>query len=232
MERYFKGCSIENLGLKGKTAIVTVGNSDLGKNYALALAKAGANLVIHTNDTKWDHIRTLIERENKEVIFVKGDLFNKNDRKLMINLALKVYGKIDILINNTEIDVNPYLFIKDSSYYHGLVRKNLAESYFLNEDIGEIMKSQNYGKIINVISKISNVADEEFKYEDTKQMEKITKKFAKELAVNNIQVNGIDKVEKGADPIDIARTIVFLASKLSDYINGMIVPFNEKFALQ
>jgi len=52
MERYFKGCSIENLGLKGKTAIVTAGNNILGKTYALALAKAGANLIIHTNDTK------------------------------------------------------------------------------------------------------------------------------------------------------------------------------------
>lgn len=233
MERYFKGCSIENLGLKGKTAIVTEGNNILGKTYALALAKAGANLIIHTNDTKWDQIRILIEKENHEVIFVQGDLSNKKDRDTIINLAMKVYGKIDILINNIEITMNQPLFICDNKYNNKVIQKNLATTYFLNKEIGDMMKEQNYGKIVNSMSISSIRSEDEFYYENSKyHLEKMTRKFAQELASSNVQVNCIDKIEKESNPIDIARTIVFLASKLSDYINGKIVSFNRQYMPQ
>lgn len=224
MERYFEGCSIETLGLNGKTAIVTEGNNTLGRNYALALAKAGANLIIHTNDTKWDQIRTLIEKENQEFIFVKGDLSNKKDRETIINLAMNVYGKIDILINNTEIAMTSPLHIYDDGYNNEMVQKNLSTTYSLNKEIGEMMKKQNYGKIVNVMSVVSITNKKEFYYENTKNnLEKMTRKFAKELASYNIQVNCIDKIQGESNPIDIARTIVFLSSKLSNYINGKIV---------
>ena len=86
--------------LDGKIAIVTGGNTGLGQGYAVALAKAGADLVIPTYDTNWDETRLLIEKEGRSVTFVQADLTKKEDREKVVKIAMEVYGKIDVLINN------------------------------------------------------------------------------------------------------------------------------------
>lgn len=224
MERYFNGCSIENFELSGKVAVITDGNTPLGQNYAIALARAGVKLIIHTNDTKWDQIRRLIEKEGQEVIFFKGDLNNEQDRKNLIDMAIKIYGKLDILINNIEIIIKYPLFIHDNEYYNEIIDKKLSYTYLLIKEADSVMKKNNYGKIINLMMVDSFFRCDEFAYKNSNELlERMTRELAKELVNDNIQINCLNNISKNSDPIEIARAIVFFASNLSDKVNGDVI---------
>lgn len=225
MERYFNGCSIENFELSGKVAVITDGNTPFGQNYAIALARAGVKLIIHTNDTKWDQIRRLIEKEGQEVIFVKGDLNNEQDRKRLIDIAIKIYGKLDILINNIEIIINYPLFIHDNEYYNEVIDKKLFYTYLLIKEAESVMKKNNYGKIINLMMVDSFLRCDEFAYKNSSELlERMPRELAKKFVNDNIQINCLNNISKNSDPVEIARAIVFLASNLSDKVNGDVIP--------
>src|SRR5471030_1222196 len=92
--------SMDFFSLKEKVAIVTGGNSGLGQGYAVALAKAGADLIIPTYDKNWDETRELIEKEGRKVVFVQADLTKKEDRENVVKVTMAEFGKIDVLVNN------------------------------------------------------------------------------------------------------------------------------------
>lgn len=243
--------SMDFFRLDGKVAVVTGGNTGLGQAYAVALAKAGADLVIPTYDNNWDETRELIEAEGKKVVFVQADLTKKEDRSKVINIVIDNFGKIDILINNAgTIRRAPLLEYKDEDW-NAVMDINLNAVYFLSQEAAKIMVEQGYGKIINVASMLSFQGGKFVPpYTASKHgVAGITKAFANELACKNIQVNAIAPgyiktantapiradekrnseilsripAEKWADPFDLMGAIVFLSSKASDYVNGHIL---------
>ena len=66
--------SLDYFSVQDKVAIVTGGNKGLGQAYAVALAKAGADLFIVTHGTEWDETRALIEETGRKVEFFQADL--------------------------------------------------------------------------------------------------------------------------------------------------------------
>lgn len=237
--------------LDGKVAIVTGGNTGLGQAYAVALAKAGADLVIPTYDNNWDETRELIEKEGKKVVFVQGDLTKKEDRAKVVEAAMNEYGKIDVLINNAgTIRRTPLLEYKEEDW-NAVMDINLNAVYFLSQDVARIMEKQGGGKIVNVASMLSFQGGKFVPpYTASKHgVAGITKAFANELACKNIQINAIAPgyiktantapirsdekrnaeilgripAERWADPFDLMGAIVFLSSKASDYVNGHIL---------
>lgn len=224
MERYFNGCSIENFELGGKVAIITDGNSDFSKNYAIALARAGVKLVIQTSDTKWDEVRRLIEKEGQEVIFVKGNISDDECRKRIIDIAMQVYGKIDIFINNIEVIIKKPLFIFDNEYYNEVINGKIFATYSFIKDLKCVMKENKYGKIINIMRIDSIFGAEKCKFTNSSNsIEKMTMELSKELVEDNIQVNCISNISKITNPVEVARSIVFLSSSISDNINGDVI---------
>lgn len=237
--------------LKDKLAIVTGGNTGLGQAYAVALAKAGADLVIPTHGKNWDETRKLIEKEGRQVTFVQGDLTNREDRKNIVKIAMEVYGKIDILVNNAGTIRRASLLEYTEEDWNAVMDINLNALYFLSQDVAKIMEEQGHGKIINVASMLSFQGGKFVPpYTASKHgVAGLTKAFANELACKNIQVNAIapgyiktantapiradekrnaeilDRIPAGrwADPFDLMGAIVFLASKASDYVNGHIL---------
>lgn len=243
--------SMDFFNLNGKVAVVTGGNTGLGQAYAVALAKAGADLLIPTFDTNWDETRELIEAEGKKVVFVQGDLTKKEDRSKVVNKALEEFGKIDILINNAgTIRRAPLLEYKEEDW-NAVMDINLNAVYFLSQEVAKIMEKQGGGKIINVASMLSFQGGKFVPpYTASKHgVAGITKAFANELACKNIQVNAIAPgyiktqntapiradekrnaeilsripADRWADPFDLMGSIVFLASRASDYVNGHIL---------
>ena len=106
--------SMDFFKLDNKVAIVTGGNTGLGQGYAVALAKAGADLFIVTYDNDWDETRTLIEKEGRKVVFYQTDLSKKENLQPIVDECVKEYGKIDILVNNAgTIRRAPLLEYKD-----------------------------------------------------------------------------------------------------------------------
>ncbi|MGG0736361.1 2-dehydro-3-deoxy-D-gluconate 5-dehydrogenase KduD [Niallia taxi] len=251
MTTQFDQFSLDFFKLDGQVAIVTGGNSGLGQGYAVALAKAGADLFIVTHDDNWSETKELIEKEGKTVVFHQADLTDRNQAKAAITACQEAFGKIDVLVNNAgTIRRAPLLEYKEDDW-DAVMDINLNAVYFLSQAVARIMKEQGNGKIINVASMLAFQGGKFVPpYTASKHgVAGITKAFANELAEYNIQINAIAPgyiktantapiradekrnaeilsripANRWADPADLMGVIVFLASKASDYMNGHIL---------
>lgn len=251
MTTQFDQFSLDFFKLDGQVAIVTGGNSGLGQGYAVALAKAGADLFIVTHDDNWSETKELIEKEGKTVVFHQADLTDRNQAKAVITTCQEAFGKIDVLVNNAgTIRRAPLLEYKEDDW-DAVMDINLNAVYFLSQAVARIMKEQGNGKIINVASMLAFQGGKFVPpYTASKHgVAGITKAFANELAEYNIQINAIAPgyiktantapiradekrnaeilsripANRWADPADLMGVIVFLASKASDYMNGHIL---------
>ena len=242
--------SMDFFSLKGKTAIVTGGNTGLGQGYVVAFAKAGADLFVTTYDREWEETRKLVEAEGRKIYFFQADLTERTQVSAAQE-CMKVYGKIDILVNNAgTIRRAPLLEYKDSDW-EAVMNINLNAVYYMSQDVAKIMVTQGSGKIINVASMLSFQGGKFVPpYTASKHgVAGLTKAFANELACKNIQVNAIAPgyiktantapiradekrnaeilsripADKWAEPSELMGAIVFLASRASDYVNGHIL---------
>lgn len=243
--------SMDFFRVDGKVAIVTGGNTGLGQGYSVALAKAGADLVIVAHNTDWEETRELIEKEGRKVVFIQADLTKKEDRQNVVKVTMENFGKIDILVNNAgTIRRAPLLEYKEEDW-NAVMDINLNAVYFLSQEVAKIMAEQESGKIINVASMLAFQGGKFVPpYTASKHgVAGITKAFANELASKNIQINAIapgyiktantapiraDKArnaeiqgripaDRWAEPFDLMGAIVFLASRASDYVNGHVL---------
>lgn len=243
--------SLDFFSLKGKTAIVTGGNTGLGQGYAVALAKAGANLFVVTYDTNWDDTRAMIEKEGSKVVFHQADLTKKEAIASVVEECVKSFGKIDILVNNAGTIRRAPLLEYKAEDWDAVMAINLDSVYFLSQAVAKVMVEQKSGKIINIASMLSFQGGKFVpSYTASKHaVAGITKAFANELAIHNIQINAIapgyiatantepirndavrnleilSRIPAGrwADPSDLMGVVVFLSSKASDYMNGHIL---------
>jgi len=243
--------SMDFFSLKGKVAVVTGGNTGIGQGYAVALAKAGADLFITTYDTNWDETRALIEAEGRKVGFFQADLAKREEITATVDACMKEFGRIDILVNNAgTIRRAPLLEFKDEDW-KAVLDINLGAVYHLSQDVAKIMVQQGGGKIINIASMLSFQGGKFVPaYTASKHgVAGITKAFANELGDKNIQINAIApgyiatnntapiRADEGrsadilaripagrwGDPFDLMGTVVFLSSRASDYVNGHIL---------
>lgn len=251
MEYSLNNFSLDFFSLKGKVAVVTGGNTGLGQAYAVALAKAGANLFIPTYDTNWDETRELVEAEGAKVAFFQADLSKREQVTATVEACVKEFGTVDILVNNAgTIRRAPLLEYKDEDW-NAVLDINLNAVYHLSQDVAKLMVAQGSGKIINIASMLSFQGGKFVpSYTASKHgVAGLTKAFASELADKNVQVNAIapgyvatantapiradekrnaeilGRIAAGrwSTPDDYMGTVVFLASKASDYINGHIL---------
>ncbi|WP_312094673.1 2-dehydro-3-deoxy-D-gluconate 5-dehydrogenase KduD [Niallia sp.] len=243
--------SLDYFSLIGKVAIVTGGNTGLGQGYAIALAKAGADLFIVTYNKDWEETKQLIEKEGRQVEFFQADLTNRSALKEVVDSCLTAYGRIDILVNNAgTIRRAPLLEYKQADW-DAVMDINLNSVYFLSQEVARVMVKQKSGKIINIASMLSFQGGKFVpSYTASKHgVAGITKAFANELAQYGLQINAIapgyvetantapireDQERKAeitsripadrwATPADLMGIIVFLSSKASDYMNGHIL---------
>lgn len=244
--------SLENFSLAGKVAIVTGGNRGLGQAYAVALAEAGADLLIVSSSQRgWDNTRKLIEARHQQVEFMQVDLTEKNVADGIIAKTLDRFGHLDILVNNAGmIKRNPLLESKDEDW-DKVISINLSAVYHLSLAAAKVMAKQESGKIINIGSMLSFQGGKFIpSYTASKHgVAGLTKSFASELAVHNIQVNAIapgyiktantapiraDKARNQeilgripaghwGETYELMGTVVFLASAASNYVNGQIL---------
>lgn len=244
--------SLSLFSLEGKVAAITGANKGLGLAYAIALAKAGADIFIisHGNDN-WEEIKKAIENLGRRVEFTKTDLSIKENTRKVIDECIEKFGKIDVLVNNAgTIRRAPILEYKDEDW-EAVIDINLNSVYYLSQAAVKYMVKQGSGKIINIASMLSFQGGKFVPpYTASKHgVAGVTKAFANELAEKNIQINAIapgyiatsntapiraDKKRnneilgripsgKWGRTSDLMGTVVFLASQASDYVNGHIL---------
>jgi len=244
--------SMNMFSLKNKVAVITGGNKGLGLAYAVALAKAGADIFLPCRSkTNWEEIEALIKKENRRVEFMQADLSNKDIAKEAIEKCIEVYGKIDILVNNAgTIRRSPITEFEDKDWEE-VIDINLNSIYYISQAAVKYMIKQGGGKIINIASMLSFQGGKFVpSYTASKHgIVGLTKAFASELADKNIQINSIapgyiktdntapirqdekrnieilSRIPAGrwGETSDLMGTIVFLASPASDYVNGHIL---------
>ncbi|MGG7160585.1 2-dehydro-3-deoxy-D-gluconate 5-dehydrogenase KduD [Clostridium baratii] len=246
-----KEFSLDFFNLRGKVAIITGGNTGIGMAYAEALAKAGADLLVTSFDDNIQEVKELVEDAGRKIVFVKGDLTKKDVRETVVDTCLKEYGKIDILVNNAgTIRRAPLLEYKDEDF-EAVMNINLNAVYYLSRRVAEIMVEQGSGKIINIASMLSFQGGKFVPpYTASKHgVVGITRAFANELAMHNVQINAIAPgyiktantapiradekrnaeilgripAERWGEVSDLMGTVVFLSSRASDYINGHVI---------
>ena len=88
--------------LKNKVAIITGGDSGIGRAVAVVFAKEGANIAIlyNVNDDDAEETKRMIETYNQECLIIKADVRNKQECFDAVNSTIQMYGSINILINN------------------------------------------------------------------------------------------------------------------------------------
>ena len=182
--------------LTGKSAIVTGASSGLGRQFALALAREGADVAILARRVeKLESVKAEIESLGVQCLAVKCDVLNNENIKNAVAQVKNHFGKIDILVNNAGIALFVPAEEQSDELWRAMVDMNLSSVYFVAREVGKVMIENNYGKIINTGSIHSTVAMPGLPltaYCSTKgAVEMLTKSLANEWAKYNITVNAI-----------------------------------------
>ncbi|WP_148359096.1 SDR family NAD(P)-dependent oxidoreductase [Peribacillus simplex] len=247
-----KDFSLDFFSLKGKVAMITGGNSGLGQGFALALAKAGADIFVVSIADDDGETKKIIEAEGVKYHLMIADVTEEGACKKIAEECITIYGKIDILMNNAGICINePDVTKFTRVQWDKMISINLTAGFELSHEVAKYMIPQNSGKIINTCSLFSYLGGQwSPAYAASKHgLAGFTKAYCDELAQFNIQVNGIAPgyfatavtAETRANPeanqrildhipanrwgyiLDLMGTAVFLASEASNYVNGTLI---------
>lgn len=238
------------LDLRGRVALVTGGTRGIGRAIALALGKAGADVVATSrSEDAVQRVTQEITALGRKSVALTTDVTRSEDRKKMVQETLKAFGRIDIFVSNA--GANP-LFKKSEdtteAEWDQIMDLNLKASFFCCLEVGKVMIAQKGGRIILVGSILSRVAAPKLvPYGISKTaILGLTRGLALEWHPYNIRVNSIAPgyvetdftadllhnpalykatlaeipLRRYAKPEEIARIAVMLASEASDYMVG------------
>lgn len=145
----------DNVPLKGKTAVVTGGNSGIGKAVALALAEQGANIVIDyiSDEQATEDLERQITGLGDQVIGVEADVSKVEDLQRLVDQSVKAFGKLDVMVNNAGIETRTSVLDTTEAQYEKVMEVNLKSAFFGTQIAAKQMIAQGQGgRIINMTS--------------------------------------------------------------------------------
>jgi 2-dehydro-3-deoxy-D-gluconate 5-dehydrogenase len=238
--------------LDGKVALVTGASRGLGAAIAVALADAGAGLVLHASRQPATATECVIrERTGQPAALVVGDLADRRVSDRLVSDAITALGRLDILINNAgTVRRAPAVDFSDDDW-DAIVEVNLTSAFRLCRAAGRHMLERGSGKIVNVASLLSFQGGITVPaYAAAKGgLAQLTKALANEWAGRGVNVNAIapgymrtdntqalqndavrskqilDRIPAGrwGEPADLEGAVVFLASPASNYVHGHVL---------
>lgn len=240
--------------LTGKVAIITGGDSGLGRACATYFVKEGAKVVIpYLNEDKdaFD-TKNYLESLGGECILLKGDITNKEFSEKIVKTTLDNYGKIDILVNNAGVQYqSDYLEDISDEQFDYTMKVNVYGMFYLTKCVLPHLKKG--ASIINLSSVTAFYGEPQLiDYVTTKgAIVGFTRALARNVALKGIRVNAIapgyfwtplqpacwekEKIPSlGADaamarmamPYELASTFVYLASDDASYMTGQVLHVN------
>lgn len=182
--------------LKGKTAIVTGSTSGIGQGMALALAKAGCNVMLNGlgDAGEIEKERTKMEKETgSKIAFNGADMTKPDQLAAMIEETAKTFGSVDIIVNNAGIQYVAPIDEFPPEKWDAIIAINLTSAFHMTRLAIPHMKKAGWGRVVNLASAHALVASP-FKsaYVAAKHgIAGMTKSVALEVAQQNITVNAI-----------------------------------------
>lgn len=240
--------------LKDKVAIITGSSRGIGAATAKLFAREGVKVVIvyHEQKKQADEVATTTHG-----LAIQADVTHEADVKRLVAQTVKAYGTIDVLVNNAGAILRPGDWKSDVATWQKTIDINLTSAWLMTREVAPIMQVQKTGTIVNVASIYGFTgAAAVLAYTSAKGgLITMTKSFAKELAPT-IRVNAVapsnvaTDMAKGAgpalieqfrqetplkriaEPEEIAKAILFLASDDASYVTGELLVVDGGYSLR
>ena len=238
--------------LEGKVAIVTGANTGLGQGMAVALAEAGAALAL-VGRSRPEETVELVEKAGGKAHVIMADLGSLEPVERIVGETREALGGLDVLVNNAGIIKRNDSIDFTEAEWDAVMDINLKTLFFLSQKAARSMvEAKSGGKIINIASMLSYQGGIRVpSYTASKSgVMGLTRILANEWAKYGINVNAIapgyfatnntaalqadetrnseilGRIPAGrwGDPSDLGGAVVFLASKASDYVQGVTLP--------
>lgn len=237
--------------LEGKTALITGAARGIGKEIALEYGRHGANVAF--TDLKVDDHMKALEKELSDLgVKAKGyasDASSFEGCQNLVEEVLKDFETVHILVNNAGITRDTLLLRMTEEDWDLVMKVNLKSVFNMTKAVQRTMIKQRSGSIVNMSSVVGVGGNAgQSNYSASKAgIIGFTKSVAQELGSRNIRCNAIapgfiqtemtaklpDDVRegwiskiplrRGGTPEDVAKTSVWLASDLSDYVTGQVI---------
>ena len=244
--------SVTSQDFAGRVALVTGASRGLGRAVAARLLERGASVAVNVRD------RTRAEATVRELggasTAVPGDLEEDGVPRLLVERTLDAYGRLDIVINNAALPFTTRFEQITPDEWRRAVEVNLTVPFLLTQAAVPAMKSQGYGRVVNISSTAGRMVSTlgGAHYTATKSgLLGLTRAAAKELGAYGITVNAVtpgmidteltresasderlERMAKGfpiprlGTSLEVADVICFAASEAAGYITGATFDIN------
>lgn len=238
--------------LEGKNALITGGDSGIGRSVAVHFAREGANVAIVylKEDEDAENTKKLVESEGRKCLIITGDLKQEAFCKTIVEKCIQEYGSLNILVNNAAVQFSKYSLEEISAeQIQETFNTNILPYFFLAKVALNYLKEGDV--IINTTSVTAYRGSTHLlDYSSTKgAIVSFTRSLSKMLAKKKIRVNAVapgpiwtplipasfDKVSdfgqdtpmgRAGQPSEVAPAYVFLACEDSSYITGQVIHVN------
>ena len=236
--------------LTGQVALVTGSGRGIGRAIALALAEAGADLVINDVDQASGEATVAdLEALGRQAIFQAADVVDEAQVEAMIEAVVARFGRLDILVNNAGLTRDGLLVRMTEEQWDLVLDVNLKGAFNCTKAAARPMMKARAGRIINIAS-IAGITGNpgQANYSASKGgLIALTKTSALELARRGINCNAVapgfietamteqlsEEVRagwleriplgRGGTPEEVAAAVVFLAGRASAYMTGQVL---------
>lgn len=187
--------SADSRALTGKVAIVTGARANLGRGFAQAFARQGADVVVHYHRAETigeaEETARLVREQGVRAALVQGDLGNPESVKRMFDVAFNQFGRADILVNNAGAIVKKAIAEVTNEELEEMININTRGNFLCTREAARRLSDD--GRIINIAtSLLAGAAPNYAAYAGSKAIvEELTRMGAKELGGRGITVNSV-----------------------------------------